>query len=276
MNLFYASADDPLSHVVPHALHRDPLFTVQVGGPDLDIPALFIKDGVYGFYVTNHLAMTAVTAVVVILVMAYVASRIRVKGEGLEAYQTKGRLAQMFETVCWFIRDEVTRPNLHGLTDKYIPYIWSVFFFILFANVLGLIPTSFTTTSHIAVTAVMALAVFFTVTAIGFIKNGARFLELFWVSSAPLALRPILAVIELISYFVRPVSHSVRLAGAIMAGHAVMKVFAGFAALAAVAPLAIGGMVAIYGLELLVAFIQAYVFTILTCVYLKDALHPHH
>ncbi|RVT85959.1 F0F1 ATP synthase subunit A [Rhodobacteraceae bacterium CCMM004] len=159
---------------------------------------------------------------------------------------------------------------------KYFPYIMTLFLFILFANTLGLIPMSFTTTSHIAVTAVMAFAVFFTVTAIGFIKNGARFLELFWVSSAPLALRPILAVIELISYFVRPVSHSVRLAGAIMAGHAVMKVFAGFAAIAAVAPLAIGGMVAIYGLELLVAFIQAYVFTILTCVYLKDALHPHH
>jgi F-type H+-transporting ATPase subunit a len=83
-------------------------------------------------------------------------------------------------------------------------------------------------------------------------------------------------VIELISYFVRPVSHSVRLAGAITAGHAVMKVFAGFAGIAAIAPLAIGGMVAIYALELLVAAIQAYVFTILTCVYLKDALHPHH
>jgi F-type H+-transporting ATPase subunit a len=86
----------------------------------------------------------------------------------------------------------------------------------------------------------------------------------------------VLAVIEVISYFVRPVSHSVRLAGAMMAGHAVMKVFAGFAA-ALVAPLALARiMVAIYGLELLVAFIQAYVFTILTCVYLKDALHPHH
>jgi F-type H+-transporting ATPase subunit a len=135
---------------------------------------------------------------------------------------------------------------------------------------------SFTTTSHIAVTATMALGVFVTVTAIGFVRNGAGFLKLFWVESAPLALRPILAIIELISYFVRPVSHSVRLAGAIMAGHAVMKVFAGFAAIALVAPLAVGGMVAIYGLELLVAFIQAYVFTILTCVYLRDALHPSH
>jgi len=158
----------------------------------------------------------------------------------------------------------------------YFPYVMTLFMFILFGNLLGLIPTAFTTTSHIAVTAVMALAVFVTVTAIGFLKNGKDFLSLFWVESAPLALRPVLAVIELISYFVRPVSHSVRLAGAITAGHAVMKVFAGFAAAVAIAPLAIGGMVAIYALELLVAFIQAYVFTILTCVYLRDALHPHH
>ncbi|MEM6741707.1 MAG: F0F1 ATP synthase subunit A [Pseudomonadota bacterium] len=159
---------------------------------------------------------------------------------------------------------------------KYFPYIMTLFLFILFANLLGLVPTAFTTTSHIAVTAVMALAVFITVTTIGFVKNGSSFLALFWVDSAPLPLRPVLAIIELISYFVRPVSHSVRLAGAITAGHAVMKVFAGFAAVALIAPLAIFGMVAIYALELLVAAIQAYVFTILTCVYLRDALHPHH
>jgi F-type H+-transporting ATPase subunit a len=101
-------------------------------------------------------------------------------------------------------------------------------------------------------------------------------LGLFWVSSAPLALRPILALIEVISYFVRPVSHSIRLAGNMMAGHAVIKVFAGFAAIAAIAPLSIVAITAMYGLEILVSFIQAYVFTILTCVYLKDALHPHH
>ena len=136
---------------------------------------------------------------------------------------------------------------------------------------------SFTTTSHIAVTAVLAFAVFFTVTIIGFVKNGAAFLGLFWVSSAPLALRPILAVIEVISYFVRPVSHSIRLAGNLMAGHAVLKVFAGFAQVGLlVAPIAILGVVAIYALEVLVSAIQAYVFTILTCVYLKDALHPSH
>ncbi|MEM9970786.1 MAG: F0F1 ATP synthase subunit A [Pseudomonadota bacterium] len=159
---------------------------------------------------------------------------------------------------------------------KYFPYIMTLFMFILFANFLGLIPLSFTTTSHIAVTAVMAFAVFFAVTIIGFVKNGTSFLSLFWVSAAPLALRPILAVIEVISYFVRPISHSIRLAGNMMAGHAVLKVFATFAAIGAIAPFSILAVVAVYGLEVLVSAIQAYVFTILTCVYLKDALHPHH
>ncbi len=159
---------------------------------------------------------------------------------------------------------------------KYFPYIMTLFMFIVFANFVGLLPMSFTTTSHIAVTAVMAMAVFLAVTILGFVKNGAGFLGLFWVSSAPLALRPILALIEIISYFVRPVSHSIRLAGNMMAGHAVIKVFAGFAAITAIAPLSIVAITAMYGLEVLVSFIQAYVFTILTCVYLKDALHPAH
>jgi len=160
---------------------------------------------------------------------------------------------------------------------RFFPYIMTLFMFILFANVLGLIPWAFTPTSHIAVTAVMALAVFLTVTALGFILHGMSFLKLFWISSAPLPLRPVLALIEVISYFVRPVSHSIRLAGAMMAGHAVAKVFAGFAgALGVGAVIPIVAVTALYGLELLVALIQAYVFTILTCVYLKDALHPHH
>ncbi|PVE48264.1 F0F1 ATP synthase subunit A [Pararhodobacter aggregans] len=165
----------------------------------------------------------------------------------------------------------------------FFPYIFTVFLFIVFSNFLGLLPMAFTPTSHIAVTAVLAIGVFLTVTIVGFAKNGAGFLGLFWVSSAPLALRPILALIEIISYFVRPVSHSIRLAGNMMAGHAVIKVFAAFAPLIllstigiAVTPLSIIAITAMYGLEILVAFIQAYVFTILTCVYLKDALHPHH
>jgi len=159
---------------------------------------------------------------------------------------------------------------------KYFPYIMTLFLFILFANYLALIPMSYSPTSMIAVTAVLGFGVFIAVTVLGFVLNGASFLGMFWMKDAPAILRPIIAVIEVISYFVRPVSHSIRLAGNIMAGHAVIKVFAGFAALTLVSPVAILGITAIYGLEVLVAGIQAYVFTILTCVYLKDALHPHH
>jgi F-type H+-transporting ATPase subunit a len=158
-----------------------------------------------------------------------------------------------------------------------------LFCFIVFSNFLGLIPGAFTTTSHIAVTAILAVMVFLFVTILGFAKNGMHFLGLFWVSSAPPALRPVLAIIELISYLVRPVSHSIRLAGNMMAGHAVIKVFAAFAPLilmsgigVVVTPLSILAITAMYGLEILVCFIQAYVFTILTCVYLRDALHPGH
>ena len=159
---------------------------------------------------------------------------------------------------------------------KYFPYVLTLFLFILCANVLGLIPMSFTTTSHVAVTVVLALGVFLGVTLIGLARKGVGFLSMFWVSSAPLPLRPVLAVIEVISYFVRPVSHSIRLAGNLMAGHAVLKVFAGFAAAVVVSPVGIAAMVGIYALELLVAFVQAYVFTILTCVYLKDAVGDAH
>ncbi|MDP5359537.1 MAG: F0F1 ATP synthase subunit A [Paracoccaceae bacterium] len=159
---------------------------------------------------------------------------------------------------------------------KYFPYIMTLFLFILFSNYLALIPMSYSPTSMIAVTAVLGFGVFIAVTILGFVKNGQAFLGMFWMSDAPAILRPIIAIIEVISYFVRPVSHSIRLAGNIMAGHAVLKVFAGFAALTLVSPLAIFGIVAIYGLEILVCGIQAYVFTILTCVYLKDALHPAH
>jgi len=159
---------------------------------------------------------------------------------------------------------------------KYFPYIMTLFVFILFANYLALLPMSYSPTSMIAVTAILGFGVFIAVTILGFVKNGPAFLGLFWMTDAPAVLRPIIAVIEVISYFVRPVSHSIRLAGNIMAGHAVIKVFAGFAALTLVSPVAILGITAIYGLEVLVAGIQAYVFTILTCVYLKDALHPAH
>lgn len=158
---------------------------------------------------------------------------------------------------------------------KYFPYVMTLFTFILFANVVGLLPYSFTTTSHAAVTVFLALAVFLSVTLIGIIKNGPGFLKVFWITSAPLPLRPVLAIIEIISYFVRPVSHSIRLMGNMMAGHAVIKVFAGFAgAMGVFSVFPILAITAVYGLEVIVAFIQAYVFAILTVIYMNDALHP--
>ena len=159
---------------------------------------------------------------------------------------------------------------------RFFPYIMTLFLFILSANLLGLVPMSLTTTSQFVVTAVMAIAVFLSVTILGFYLHGFKFFGLFWITQAPLPLRPILALIEVISYFVRPVSHSIRLGGNMMAGHAVVKVFATFAAIAAIAPVSVLAITAIYALETLVAVIQAYVFAILTCVYLKDALHPSH
>ena len=160
---------------------------------------------------------------------------------------------------------------------KFFPYVITLFMFVFLSNMLGLIPMSFTTTSHIAVTAILALLVFLTVTLVGLYRKGIGFLAMFWVSSAPLILRPILAVIELISYFVRPLSHSVRLGGNMMAGHAVIKVFAGFAGAMGVASVVpIVAIAGVYGLETLVAAVQAYVFTILTCVYLRDAVGEAH
>jgi len=224
-------------------------------------------DGPVGMFTITNATLWLALAVVSVLLLMVMTTRRRaiVPGRG----QSVAELAYGF--VHKMVEDVAGKDGL-----KYFPYIMTLFLFIVCANFLGLLPMSFTTTSHIAVTAILALGVFFTVTVLGFVKNGASFLGLFWVASAPLPLRPVLAIIELISYFVRPVSHSIRLAGNIMAGHAVLKVFAGFAAVGAVAPIAIFGMVGVYALEVLVAFIQAYVFTILTCVYLKDALHPHH
>ncbi|MFN7267371.1 MAG: F0F1 ATP synthase subunit A [Cereibacter sp.] len=185
------------------------------------------------------------------------------------------RTQSVAEMIYGFIYNMVEEVTGHDGV-KYFPYVMTLFLFILFANLLGLVPTSFTTTSHVAVTVTLALMVFVGVTILGFIRNGIGFLSMFWVSSAPLAVRPILAVIEVISYFVRPVSHSIRLAGNLMAGHAVIKVIAGFASLAVVSPVVVGAVTAIYGLELLVAVVQAYVFTILTCVYLRDAVGGAH
>lgn len=156
---------------------------------------------------------------------------------------------------------------------RFFPHVLTIFVFIFLSNALGLLPLSFTVTSHVAVTVALALLVFLTVTIAGFWFKGIGFLKMFWVPSAPMALRPLLAAIEVISYFVRPVSHSIRLGGNMMAGHAVIKVFAGFAGVMGVAAIfPVAAIAMIYALEVLVAAVQAYVFAILTCVYLRDAV----
>ena len=225
-------------------------------------------EGAIEWYTITNVTMWMAIAVVCIVLLLVIGTRKR----AVVPNRTQSIAETLYGFVYTMVEDVTGKDGI-----KYFPYIFTLFIFILISNFLGLLPMSFTTTSHIAVTAILAFAVFVTVTIIGFVKNGAAFLGLFWVSSAPLALRPILAIIEVISYFVRPVSHSIRLAGNLMAGHAVLKVFAGFAQVGfIIAPVAILGVVAIYALEVLVSAIQAYVFTILTCVYLKDALHPSH
>ena len=228
---------------------------------------LFGGDTVGLFTITNVTLWMALTVIAVSLVLV-----VGARGRALVPTRSQS-IAEVFYTFVYKMVEDVSGRD--GV--KYFPYIMTLFMFILFANLLGLVPWAFTPTSHIAVTAVLALAVFITVTVLGFVLHGASFLKLFWITSAPLALRPILALIEVISYFVRPLSHAIRLAGNMMAGHAVVKVFAGFAgALGLMGVLPILAVTAVYGLELLVSVIQAYVFTILTCVYLRDALHPSH
>ena len=167
---------------------------------------------------------------------------------------------------------------------KFFPLVFSLFMFIMVSNVVGIIPYTFTVTSHIIVTVALALLVFFTVIIYGFKKNGLHFLNLFLPSGLPVWMVPVIIPIELLSFLSRPISHSVRLFANMLAGHITLKVFAGFVTmlgamgafgwLGAILPL--GLTVALTALELLVAFLQAYVFTILTCIYLNDALHPGH
>jgi F-type H+-transporting ATPase subunit a len=165
---------------------------------------------------------------------------------------------------------------------QFFPFIFSLFMFILFCNMLGMLPYSFTVTSHLIVTFALAAAVFTLVTVVGFARHGLGFLRLFVPSGIPLVLLPLLVVIELISYLTRPISLSVRLFGNMLAGHTMLKIFGGFViglSSAGWIPLAIAPfalMVALTGLELLIAGLQAYVFTILTCIYLNDAIHMHH
>ncbi len=186
-----------------------------------------------------------------------------------------GRWQSMAEISYEFVANMI-RDNVGQEGRKYFPFIFTLFMFVLFGNLLGMIPYSFTYTSHIVVTFAMAAVVFIGVTAIGFKKHGLHFLSFLMPAGVPIFMAPLIIPIEILSYFTRPVSLALRLFANMTAGHTMLKVFAGFVTLLGVfgvVPLML--VAALTGLELIIAFLQAYVFTILTCVYLNDALHLH-
>ncbi|MCH8037217.1 MAG: F0F1 ATP synthase subunit A [Proteobacteria bacterium] len=176
-----------------------------------------------------------------------------------------------YEFIANMIRDNVGQDG-----RKYFPFIFTLFMFVFFGNMLGMVPYSFTYTSHIIVTFALALVVFIGVTTIGFMKHGIRFLGFLMPAGIPVFMAPLIIPIEILSYFTRPVSLALRLFANMTAGHTMLKVFASFVfglGVFGIVPLAL--VTALTGLEFIIAFLQAYVFTILTCVYLNDALHMH-
>jgi F-type H+-transporting ATPase subunit a len=195
-----------------------------------------------------------------------------------------GRMQIMAEMLYEFVANMV-RENIGSEGRKYFPFVFTVFMIVIMGNMLGMLPYSFTYTSHIAVTGILALAVFLMVTLFGIAKHGLSFFSLFCPSGVPLYLLPLIIPIEILSFLVRPVTLAVRLCANMIAGHMILKVFAGFC----VGLLGLGGVVGVVasvfpmlfnvlmiGFEFFIAFIQAYVFTILTCIYLKDSVELHH
>jgi F-type H+-transporting ATPase subunit a len=194
-----------------------------------------------------------------------------------------GRLQSVAEVCYEFVADTL-RSSTGEAGMKFFPFVFTIFMFVLFANILGLLPYAFTVTSHIIITAALALLVFFTVIVYGLVHNGLRFFKLFVPSGVPVYILPFVVAIEVLSFLSRPISHSVRLFANMLAGHITLKVFGGFVTM--IAGIGIAGwfgaalplvmIVILTALELLVAFLQAYVFAILTCIYLNDAIHPGH
>jgi F-type H+-transporting ATPase subunit a len=194
-----------------------------------------------------------------------------------------GRIQSMAELSYEFVANTI-RSSAGSEGMKFFPLVFSLFMFIMVSNMIGIIPYAFTVSSHIIVTAALALLVFGTVLVYGFYKNGLKFFKLFVPSGIPIVILPLVVLIEIISFLSRPISHSVRLFANMLAGHITLKVFASFVTMLGAmgiagwvgAVLPLGLTVALTALELLVAFLQAYVFTILTCIYINDAIHPGH
>ena len=244
-----------------HQFHIERLIPLEVNGVDVSISAASV-------------AMIGASAVAV----WFMSSAMK------PAALVPGRTQLVAENFFSFIRGMVKDATGAEGVAKFFPFVFSLFIFIFMANMIGMFPYFFTSTGQLVVPALMALLVFFTVIVIGFAKNGLKFFKLFAPSGVPLVILPFVVLIELISFFSRPISHSVRLWANIFAGHILLKVFAGFVpAMASVGGLGILGSVlplamtvGLYGLEFLVAALQAYVFALLTCIYLNDALHPGH
>ena len=192
------------------------------------------------------------------------------------------RLQSVAEIAVEFVRN-MLRESMGEDGMQFFPFVFSLFIFIFVANMLGMIPGAFSVTSHIIITAALAVLVFLTVLTVGFAKNGLGFLKLFVPPGVPIFVLPLVTLIEIISFLSRPVSHSVRLFANMLAGHITLKVFGGFVVMllgagiySALAPLPLVMTIAMTALEVLVAFLQAYVFAMLTCIYLGEALHPEH
>jgi F-type H+-transporting ATPase subunit a len=194
-----------------------------------------------------------------------------------------GRVQSLAELAYEFIANMI-RTNVGSAGQPYFPFIFSLFFFILLGNMMGMVPYGFTFTSHLAVTLGMAVLIFIGTTIIGFAKHGFKFFGFFLPHGTPWYVAPLLVPIEILSYFFRPISLALRLFANMTAGHTLLKVFAGFAGgfvaslgalgvLPGLIPLA--AVVGLTGLEFLIAFLQAYVYTVLACIYLNDALHMH-
>lgn len=238
----------------------DPLHQFEI------YPILSINIGGYDVSFTNSSLWMLIAAVVAYSIISrgvgagsLVPTRMQVVAETL------------YSTVANMVQD-----NVGDAGKKYFPFVFTLFMFVLFGNLLGMIPYSFTFTSHLAVTFAMAATIFVTITIIGIMRHGLHFFSLFFPAGAPLATAPILIPIEIISYLSRPVSLSVRLFANMMVGHTLLKVLGSFAVMmgaAGILPLSL--LVGITALEFLVAALQAYVFTILTCIYLHDAIHLH-
>jgi F-type H+-transporting ATPase subunit a len=216
-------------------------------------------------YTNSALFMTIVVVATTALLVAATSRAALVPGR----LQSIAELA--YEFVAGMVRDNVGHEG-----REFFPLIFTIFMFVLLGNLIGLIPYTFTFTGQIVVTFGLAIFVFLLVTIVAFIKHGVHFFKFFFPTGAPIVMAPILVPIEIISYLSRPVSLGIRLFANMMAGHTMMAVFAGFTVtlgLFGFLPLAVN--VALYGLEFIVAALQAYVFTILSCLYLRDAIHLH-